>query len=719
MPVNSKKLSFLLEDSNLTYEFLNAKSLIDPYIHEVTLDLDEVTAGVLFIARKLWYVDTHQHIAEAIQKGAVAVLVSDQAQISQELLSSKVPIVLLESEDPSLGLICARFYEHPCTNLKVYGITGTNGKTSAVTYLSDLLTALGERVAVMGTVEYRFEQRRLRAANTTPDALVIQRFARQALDLGATALALEVSSHALSLDRVAGVYFDAVGFTSFGRDHLDFHGNLEEYRNAKGRLFSDFLLDSMQHGKAPLAVAHNDVEGQGMLARTPLGVQRVYCQVQTQAEVDSLSASHDDRSQSSISHYECDSKDHLNHFLNLNLQGQASLEGIDLQGELSSQQQTQTLANIKVGLVGDYHPANAAIALGMLIHSHRKVFNQAWLSLQNSRGVPGRMERVYLPQVLKEDKRVALVDYAHTPDAIKRAVEAIRTVHQGELAVVIGCGGNRDRGKRPAMLKAALQNADQVWLSSDNPRDEAPQQIIQDALSLAELEPEFYKRYQGRLAGTIIDRRECIAQAWKSLSRLGALLITGKGHESYQEINGHRYRLQDHEALRAVAWAEQNSITNINEVPLVNSCLFEESSELHENPYLVKCLLLLREAGLRQGGLLIRCLDLEQQTKRYSPKCLQLEFTSVDIAAFEKEQDFINSLWPQLIKLCPKHKELHLLVPQDSLELILVHIRDLARKAIDLAYPQPQLPLTTSLQDFDLRGGWSVQDAGPKIPSLL
>ena len=278
MSLREKSLSSLLHDLPLEYRRLNHPSELDPSIVEVTLDLAEVRSGVLFIARRLWYTDTHEQLSEVINRGATAIVVS-RSEIDDHVLRADIPIIWVECEDPTLGLICDRFYESPTAQLKVYGVTGTNGKTSAVSYLADFLSAIGERVAVMGTVEYRFEDRILTAANTTPDALVIQRFARQALDLGATALALEVSSHALSLDRVAGVQFDAVGFTSFSRDHLDFHGSLESYRDAKGRLFKDYLQQSIAAGKSPIAVAHDDVDGLEMLRRVPDGVRTVRCRI--------------------------------------------------------------------------------------------------------------------------------------------------------------------------------------------------------------------------------------------------------------------------------------------------------------------------------------------------------------------------------------------------------------------------------------------------------
>ena len=710
MSVVAKKLSALIENAGFSYEFLNIASTSDPLVQEVTLDLDEVSLGVLFIARKLWYVDTHQQIDEAIQKGAVAVLVSDSSQVSEKTLhNTQVPIVLLEHEDPSLGLICARFYEHPCAQLKVYGVTGTNGKTSAVTYLADLLTALGERVAVIGTVEYRFEHRRLAAANTTPDALVIQRFARQALDLGATALTLEVSSHALSLDRVAGVYFDAVGFTSFGRDHLDFHGSLEDYRNAKGRLFDDYLMNSLQHGKTPIAVAHDDVEGQAMLGRTPGGVERVYCHVQTKSAEANVTS--ETKSLSLVS-------DH-SHSLKLNIQDEVSLAGITLEGTYATQQDNTELPAIKVGLIGDYHPANAAIALGMLLKTHQERFLDAWFSLQKTRGVPGRMERVILPDALSYETRVALVDYAHTPDAITRAIQAIKAVHQGALSVIIGCGGDRDRGKRPQMLKAALQEADQVWLTSDNPRNESPQQIIDDALSLAELEPALYAEFKAKLVGKIVDRRECIAQAWQGLTKEGALLITGKGHESYQEVQGRRYRLQDHEALRAGAWAEHKQL-DLQHVPYLQSCLFNDTT-LDENNHLARLLLLLREACFRPNGLVLRCL---KQTDGEEPSLSTDHFIihchKAESSTFESYTNFSDFLWTQLAGFSPQHKEIHVLVSRFvGFGQVSGFIDEILGMANEFAYPHAELTIKTDLSDCKPTGGWSKQSTGPKIPSLV
>lgn len=690
MSVRVKKLSMLLNDLPIQSRSLNhSVSLdLDPFISEVTLDIAEVSAGVLFIARRLWYSDTHDQILEAIRLGATAIIVS-KSDLNQEILESHIPIIWVESEDPTLGLICDRFYESPTAKLKVYGVTGTNGKTSAVSYLAELLTAVGERVAVMGTVEYRFEMKVLTAPNTTPDALVIQRFARQALDLGATALTLEVSSHALSLDRIAGVQFDAVGFTSFGRDHLDFHGSLEDYRTAKGRLFDDYLQYSIQAGKSPIAVAHADEDGMNMLGRVPPSVRKVKCMVNAWDHTEHLKPS---LTCTELNEYECE--------LTLYTEAQPSLEGIELSGTVMQSTDSRRLPSINAPLIGDYHPANGAIAFGMVAMTHPHLIDEAWQSLGQSRGVSGRMERVELPCLSSEDQRVALVDYAHTPDAITRALQAIRAVYQGDVSVIIGCGGNRDRGKRPEMLRAALCDADEVWLTSDNPRDEVPSEIIQDALAGADdSTSESYR--------VVVDRRACIAQAWRSLPKQGALLITGKGHESYQEIKGRRYRLQDHEAVRAAAWAELKGLT-LNQVPLSVSVSSQFDRAVNQKVQLFQ---LLREAGLRAKGISIRIL-----TQSIQPSEMSLEVRYQP----NTERSLVTSMYDQCEHLNPQHREIHLLTDLSHFEGVIEVMEVLLTELIEWAYPRPQIALLKNDEPKPTTlGGWSSFEAGPKIPSLI
>ncbi|MEE2644615.1 MAG: UDP-N-acetylmuramoyl-L-alanyl-D-glutamate--2,6-diaminopimelate ligase [Myxococcota bacterium] len=522
-------------------------------ISTLTIDPREVCPGTLFVARKSWYEDTHELIPQVIEAGASAILVSDKAW---ESYSSEIPIYYHPKEDPTLGELSDLFYGEPTRKLKVFGVTGTNGKSSTVGFLEHLLTALGERVAVMGTLEYRFEAQRLEAPNTTPDALLIHRFAAEALALGATALVLEVSSHGLSLERVAGIRFDAVGFTMLGHDHLDFHGSLEAYRAAKGRLFGEVLEESIAAGKSPVAVAMGSEEGAHILQRTPDGVPR-YIISTAQPLTDGAGEG-------------------LCELFRLSPSEAPSLQGTSLSmtagvamGEAALAAPTRAQW---VSLIGDYHPDNLALACGLALtyrrgnvaalSAHR--LNQIWAALPATPPVPGRMEPS--PSLTEERDpagRLAVIDYAHTPDALERAIQALKSVHQGHIEVLVGCGGDRDKEKRAPMAAIAAALADRVWLSADNPREERAAQIID----------EMYLGVEVRDRARIYieeDRRAAIARAWAALPPQGALLIAGKGHERYQDAGGRRFALDEREALRCARIAEALDLP-LEEVPLIES----------------------------------------------------------------------------------------------------------------------------------------------------
>jgi len=697
-----------------------------PMISSVTLDLAEVRDGCLFIARQLWYINTHTQIDEAIARGAAAVLVSQREHVLHLLEGAEdssdfdrstytvgdlqsIPVLYTEHEDPTLGLLCDRFYGYPTSQLKVYGVTGTNGKTSAVSYLAELLRVAGERVMVIGTVAYCFEDRVLPAPNTTPDALVIHRLARQALNLGATALALEVSSHALSLWRIAGVTFDAVGFTSWGRDHLDFHGSLEAYREAKAMLFDVCLAQSIERGKTPVAVAHGDEPGLDMLSRTQPAVTCIRCEVGERA-----------LSVGSIQPHERLS------LLHLHSEGEPSAQGVTLAGCWLIQAHRHQFPARELPLIGDYHPANLAIALAMVLGTHPECMQALWESLSQTRGVPGRMERVILESGIEHvaQGRVALIDYAHTPDAISRALEALHAVHRGAIHVVIGCGGNRDRGKRPEMTRAALSNADVVWLTSDNPRDEHPEQIIEDALQLGDAWEERVREVKQE-----IDRRSCLSLAWRNLPPGGALLITGKGHEDYQEMGERRFRLLDAEAIRAAAWSRHHQV-DLDDVPLAASMNIDWSIYDIQRRL---CLLLTEAIGRPQGLILLITSEdeLSEIMTRISDTAQQ-EILMVDIPDSWSETQptlaIYEHLWRALnAQLTPRVRSIVWVADNVFLERLLRAARDLAEH-LSVSYPYPELTIgdTPSVlvdgPDFSLNyslGGWPKLRRGPKIPSLL
>lgn len=667
-------------------------------IHELTLDPLEVSEEIpmLMIARTMWYRDTHHELELVLKRGAQAILVSDVPSTALLHLAQnqKVPIFLIPKEDPTLGLISSKFYDHPTHALKVYGVTGTNGKTSTVSYLAELLEATGERVAVMGTVEYRFETQRLSAPNTTPDALVIHRFARDALDLGATALALEVSSHALTLARVAGVAFDAVGFTNLSRDHLDFHGSMEDYRNAKGALFEVWLKEALEVGKKPSAVVYEGMEGEGMLARCPEGVPRIYSRAIRVEE--SINAELACEKQSLVCQIE--------------LLGSPTVTEMQLRATLPD---GHILPTINIPLIGDYHPSNLAVAFGMLWSTHDceiKRLEQAWASLKNTRGVKGRMELAWAEE--KGRRRVALVDYAHTPEAVTRALEALRSVHQGPIWVALGCGGDRDRGKRPAMAHAALALSDRLFLTSDNPRSEDPQQILMDAYQA--LNDEERTR-----TSLIIDRRQAIDEAWRMLPTQGALLIAGKGHESYQEYvqegQKKRFAFSDSESIRACALAEQLDLQT-DELPYVKSLKRCRKPSVPEVIY---------EASLRQRGLRLLLWVAEGDTQDQLDEHT-LDTLWIDVKNFEDALELIqDGLKPRhaQLKLCCSDQalfeRLYQYLQEELKGLIYAH-RGARAFSADVEEGGFLTPVSSKLSAQYIRAGWIVGGANTAyIPSLV
>ncbi len=476
-------------------------------LEDATLALEEVRPGVLFIARQAWYGDTHAQIEAAAARGAAAVLVSRLDTPRPEGIAG----LWAPREDPTLGLLCDRLYGEPTRHLRVFGVTGTNGKTSTTWLLEHLLTALGRRPALMGTVEYRLGARRVPATNTTPDALVIHRFARDALRLGASDLVLEVSSHGLALERVAGVRFDAVGFTNLTRDHLDFHGDMDAYRDAKRRLFGPCLAWSRDQGKRPVAVACAGDEGPGFAqAAADVG-----------ADAWLLGGAPPDGP-----------------WRRATLRtGPPRLRGGT---PMTLRLQSGEEGACALPLLGQHNAENAALAALLLEAAAPGALPAALEALASAPAPPGRLEPALPPGAAPLD---ALIDYAHTPDAVTRALTAARAATSGPLIALLGCGGERDRGKRPLMAAAALAAADHVVLTSDNPRSEDPDAILQDMR--AGVLPQDARRVTVQP-----DRARAIADALLHAPPHALLLALGKGHEPYQLLGARACRLDDAEEAR-------------------------------------------------------------------------------------------------------------------------------------------------------------------------
>jgi len=527
--------------------------LDDPEITGATLSLADVRPGVLFVARRDWYGDTHTQVSAALAAGAAAALVS-----RPEALPAGAPGAFAEPEDPALGLLCARLFGDPTRGLRVYGVTGTKGKTTVAYLLEHLLRAVGERPAMMGTVVYRFEGSSLPASNTTPDALVLQQFAADARDRGATALVLEVSSHALQIGRVAGVAFDSVGLTNLGRDHLDFHGTAGAYADAKARLFGPCLEASRAAGKTPAAaICVGASGGLEMRARVAPGVPVI--EVFRSDEPGSAGAEHAPR---------------VGRLLVL-ADGKPRLDGTTAVLTARTARGGVERAVVELPLIGDHNLENVGLAVAMVAATHPDRLAALWAALADFPGVPGRLERV---------APGAFVDYAHTPEAVHGTLAAVRARTALQLTVVLGCGGDRDRGKRPLMARAAVFGADRVILTSDNPRSEVPGAILDEML--AGLAPEATRRVL-----CLEDRSAAIAAA---LADSGAVIVAGKGHERTQTVGTHVYHFDDREEVRRL-WQARQASRAPDDAPLRWGLAAEDASQGA----------VLRQARRRPGGLVL------------------------------------------------------------------------------------------------------------------
>ncbi len=480
----------------------------DVWVEDVVIDPKAVGPGVLFIARRGWYFDTHEVLTDVLERGAVGLVVSRAEMVPE---GCTVPCYVAEADDPLLGWISARFFGYPTKQIKVFGVTGTNGKTTTTHVLVHALRAIGERPALMGTVGYDLGDGQVKTAtNTTPDAIVIQRFARNAIEAGATALVMEVSSHALAIGRVAGVLFDAVGFTNLTHDHLDFHKTFEAYAQAKQKLFGALLDDALAAGKNPAAVVCVDQPwGLWMLGATAPAVKQLTVSATGQAAPETLQE---------IPHW----TGHVENHTLLGLRGMT---------KSSTGEHWPFLAP----LVGLYNLENILVALGMLaltVEDGARI-RDAFASLAALPSVPGRLQKAFEP---RDGEPLVLVDHAHTPDAVQNVLTMIRAIQNKPITVVLGCGGDRDPTKRAPMASIACALADAVFLTSDNPRSEDPQAIL-DAMVLG-VPPEAFCKTR-----VICEREDAIFAALRSAR--GPVLLLGKGHEDYQEIKGVKHPYSD------------------------------------------------------------------------------------------------------------------------------------------------------------------------------
>ena len=460
-----------------------------------------VEPGFLFVAVPGMRVDGHCFLTEAIARGASAVAVSRDVE-----LPAGLPVMRVENSRRALALLSSQFYGHPSVQMRMVGITGTNGKTTTAFLIRSILRASGKQTGLMGTVHVEIGEELLPAVHTTPEAPELQQNLRKMVDYGLTHAVMEVSSHAISMHRVDGVEYDTAVFTNLTQDHLDHHGTMDDYFQAKAQLFLGLGDKGVKEGKSAI-INGDDPWGLRMLA---------VCSDRVNALTYGLTSA-------------------------CNIYAENIHSGIT--GSTFTLVSPEGSIDVKIPTPGKHSIYNALAAAGAAL-SQGCSLEDVRLGLQVA-GVPGRMEPVQLGQSFG-----VYVDYAHTPDGLENVLQAVRGFAEGKVIVVFGCGGDRDRTKRPIMGAIAARLADVAILTSDNPRSEDPGQIIQEVIPGFDLLGA--KPSQSVSVVVEIDRRDAIRTAIKAASPGDVVLIAGKGHETYQIFNDRTIHFDDREEARIV-----------------------------------------------------------------------------------------------------------------------------------------------------------------------
>ncbi|MGA0556892.1 UDP-N-acetylmuramoyl-L-alanyl-D-glutamate--2,6-diaminopimelate ligase [Larkinella sp. VNQ87] len=475
--------------STLLYKvpLLSTSGHMNVEVEQLTMDSRQAGPGRLFAAIRGTQTDGHQFIDKAVEQGVTVVLCEELPENRVET----VTYVQVEDTSYALGLLAANFYDHPSRKLKLVGVTGTNGKTSTATLLFRLFRRLGYRTGLLSTVQNQIDETVIPATHTTPDTIALNELLVQMVQRGCTHCFMEVSSHSVVQHRIVGLHFAGGIFTNITHDHLDFHKTFDNYIKAKKGFFdqlpaSAFALTNL-----------DDKRGLVMLQNTV-------------AQKESYS-----------------------------LQTLGSFKGRLLSEGLYGMQMDIDGREVWFKVTGRFNAYNLLAVYGaavLLGEDREEVLTQ----LSDLPSPPGRFE-----MVISADKRVGIVDYAHTPDALQNVLETIAGLRQGNenIITVVGCGGNRDAAKRPIMAEIACKYSDRVILTSDNPRNEDPMAILEQMQ--AGVPPVSFKKTE-----TIVDRREAIFRAVAQSQPNDVILVAGKGHETYQEINGVKYDFDDRKVLR-------------------------------------------------------------------------------------------------------------------------------------------------------------------------
>ena len=455
----------------------------------VNIDSRRIQPGHLFVAIKGTQVDGHSFIQKAIDLGAAAILCENMPEARAE----GVTYVQVASTEDAVGPVATLFYGDPTSRLKLVGVTGTNGKTTIATLLYNMFRKMGHKCGLLSTVCNYIEDEAIPTSHTTPDPIELNALLKRMVDAGCEYAFMECSSHAIAQKRIGGLKFTGGLFTNLTRDHLDYHKTFENYRDAKKAFF-----DSLP--KSAFAITNaDDKNGMFMVQNTKATVKTYSTRSMADFKARIL---------------EC-------HFEGMYLEVDGHEVGVQFIGKFNV---SNLLAVYGAAVMLGKHPEDILLVMSTL------------------KSVSGRLEPIHSPEGY-----TAIVDYAHTPDALENVLKAIHEVlnGKGKVITVCGAGGNRDKGKRPIMAQEAVRQSDRVIITSDNPRFEEPQDIINDMLAGLD-------KQQMKKVVSIVDRKEAIRTACMLAQKGDVILIAGKGHEDYQEIKGVKHHFDDKEVVKEI-----------------------------------------------------------------------------------------------------------------------------------------------------------------------
>lgn len=470
------------------------RNLSDGKVTGLFNDARQVVPDSIFVAIKGHSVDGHSFIKNAIAQGAAGIIAEDEIQIPTDY---KGAVAIVENSRAALDALASHYYQYPAKQLFCVGVTGTNGKTSVSYMVEAILNTGGLDTGVIGTVNHHLKETVWPSNMTTPDPLFLQKRLREFCDHGAKAVVLEVSSHALDQQRVESMPFDSVVFTNLTRDHLDYHGTMEKYFEAKQRLTKE-MLDQSSKKDLHAIINGDDSYGKKLLVSSK-ATKWLY-----------------GRSQADLSY-------HIDH--------------MDFTLTLFTVKTPRGAIQVSLPMSGEHNVQNAVAAMGVGLSANLSLETCA-VALKKFTGVPGRLQSV------PNEKSVAVfVDYAHTPDALENVLIALHKIRQniksqGKIWTIFGCGGDRDKGKRPMMAAIAEKYSDFTVVTSDNPRTEQPQIIIDDIL-------KGFNHSDKVLS--FVDRRIAINHVISQAKQGDVILIAGKGHEDYQILGTTKHHFSDFE----------------------------------------------------------------------------------------------------------------------------------------------------------------------------